>query len=63
LPAVTAAAGRRVRRWARHRQGIDAAVTRLRPGRVYILPTGVGLVFALMTFAMLLGSMNYNNNL
>jgi uncharacterized protein (DUF58 family) len=30
---------------------------------VYILPTGVGLVFALMTFAMLLGSMNYNNNL
>jgi hypothetical protein len=38
-------------------------VTVLRPGRVYILPTGVGLVFALMTFAMLLGSMNYNNNL
>ncbi|MDH3751500.1 MAG: hypothetical protein OEU40_12965 [Gammaproteobacteria bacterium] len=38
-------------------------MTRLRPGRVYILPTGVGLVFALMTFAMLLGSMNYNNNL
>jgi uncharacterized protein (DUF58 family) len=37
--------------------------TRLRPGRVYILPTGVGIVFAVMTFAMLLGSMNYNNNL
>jgi uncharacterized protein (DUF58 family) len=42
---------------------MDASVTRLRPGRVYILPTGVGFVFALMTFAMLLGSMNYNNNL
>jgi len=53
----------RVRSWARKRQGSDAATTTLRPGRVYILPTGVGLVFGLMTFAMLLGSMNYNNNL
>ncbi|MDH3429769.1 MAG: DUF58 domain-containing protein [Gammaproteobacteria bacterium] len=61
--SLKAAAGRRVRRWARDRQGIDPTVTRLRPGRVYILPTGVGIVFALMTFAMLLGSMNYNNNL
>ncbi len=62
-PRLAAAATSRARRWARKRQGTDATVTRLRPGRVYILPTGVGLVFALMTFAMLLGSMNYNNNL
>ena len=41
----------------------DPPVTELRPGRVYILPTGVGVVFAIMAFAMLLGSMNYNNNL
>ncbi|MCH8059763.1 MAG: DUF58 domain-containing protein [Proteobacteria bacterium] len=61
--ALTAAARRRVRRWARKRQGIDASVTSLQSRRIYILPTGVGLVFALMTFAMLLGSMNYNNNL
>jgi len=61
--SLKAAASRRVRRWARKRQGIDPSIIRLRPGRVYILPTGVGLVFALMTFAMLLGSMNYNNNL
>ena len=53
----------RVRRWARKRQGADPKTTTLSPGRVYILPTGVGLVFGLMTFAMLLGSMNYNNNL
>lgn len=53
----------RVRRWARKRQGTDNATTKLRPGRVYILPTGVGLIFGLMAFAMLLGSMNYNNNL
>ncbi len=53
----------RVGRWARKRQGGDTATTSLGPGRVYILPTGVGLVFGLMAFAMLLGSMNYNNNL
>ena len=56
-------AGARVQRWARKRQGRDPTTTRLGPGRVYILPTGVGLVFGLMAFAMLLGSMNYNNNL
>ncbi len=61
--SVSAAASRRVLRWARKRQGPDPSVTQLRPGRVYILPTGVGLVFGLMAFAMLLGSMNYNNNL
>jgi uncharacterized protein (DUF58 family) len=31
--------------------------------RVYILPTKQGLMFALLLFAMLLGSINYNNNL
>jgi uncharacterized protein (DUF58 family) len=61
--SINAAASQRVQRWARKRQGIDPAVARLRPGRVYILPTGVGLMYALMTLAMLLGSMNYNNNL
>ena len=63
LPAVREAAGARIRRWARNRQGPDADLTVLRPRRVYILPSGVGLVFGIMTFAMLLGSMNYNNNL
>ena len=62
-PKLARAAALRVGRWARKRQGIDPTIIRLRPGRVYILPTGVGLVFGLMVFAMLLGSMNYNNNL
>lgn len=31
--------------------------------RVYILPTRQGLVFAVLLLAMLLGSINYNNNL
>jgi len=61
--AFRQAAQKRVRRWAWKRQGTDKPVTRLKSRRIYILPTGVGLVFGLMTFTMLLGSMNYNNNL
>jgi len=62
-PSLTAAVSRWVGQWAKKRQGTDPHITTLRPGRVYILPTGVGLVYGLMTFAMLMGSMNYNNNL
>jgi uncharacterized protein (DUF58 family) len=63
LAPFRAAITRRAERWAEQRQGRDPPDTRLKSGRIYILPTGVGLVFALMTFVMLLGSMNYNNNL
>jgi uncharacterized protein (DUF58 family) len=50
-------------RWAKKRQGADAFAATLLSRRIYILPTPVGLIFALMSFTMLLGSMNYNNNL
>ncbi len=63
FPSVGAAATRRIRKWARKRQGIDPDHVQLTAGRTYILPTGVGLIYAIMSFAMLLGSMNYNNNL
>ncbi len=63
VSALRQRAAGRAQAWARKRQGRDPDTTRLRPGRVYILPTGVGLIFGLMAFAMLLGSMNYNNNL
>jgi uncharacterized protein (DUF58 family) len=57
------AVSQRVQRWAKKRQGIDATATVLTPGRVYILPTGVGMIFGLLAFAMRLGSMYYNNHL
>ncbi len=63
LRPLRRAAARRAQRWARKRQGSDKHITDLQSRRVYILPTGIGLVFGLTTFAMLLGSMNYNNNL
>jgi uncharacterized protein (DUF58 family) len=57
------AATTRVRGWIRRRQGADAGPVVLRRGRIYILPTPLGLAYAAMVFAMLLGGLNYNNNL
>jgi uncharacterized protein (DUF58 family) len=53
----------RARRWARRRQGPDPSSVRLHSNRIYILPTRAGLIFAMIVFAMLLGAMNYNNNM
>ena len=55
--------GRRARAWAWRRQGIDPAHVELESRRIYILPTRAGIIFGLIVFTMLLGSMNYNNNM
>ena len=49
--------------WIRRRQGDDVDPVELRRNRIYILPTRSGIAYAAMVFAMLLGGMNYNNNL
>jgi uncharacterized protein (DUF58 family) len=49
--------------WILRRQGRDLDPVILRRNRIYILPTRMGLAYAAMLFAMLLGGMNYNNNL
>jgi uncharacterized protein (DUF58 family) len=54
---------RRVQNWIRRRQGTDRGPVTLRRGRIYILPTNLGFAFGMMLFAMLLGSLNYANNL
>jgi uncharacterized protein (DUF58 family) len=60
-------AARRVERWAaswaRRRQGSDSLAVVLKRRRIYILPTRFGSIFALMVFAMLLGSLNYGASL
>lgn len=58
-----AAIRQRTHRWLRRRQGADAAAVELGSHRIYILPTRLGLIFATMLFSMLLGSLNYANNL
>jgi len=71
-PSIDAAApGWRERLWALAEKRLPA-LTRLRRSeplpvllhrrRIYVLPTRYGLFFALLLFAMTLGSLNYNNN-
>lgn len=54
---------RQTLRWARQRQGADASQITLQSRRIYILPTGAGLLYAIMLLVMLVAAMNYNNNL
>ncbi|TDJ43848.1 MAG: DUF58 domain-containing protein [Gammaproteobacteria bacterium] len=61
--SLYSAIGSRARDWARKRQGIDPASAHLTGNRIYILPTRAGLIFGLIVFTMLLGAMNYNNNM
>lgn len=63
LGGLRARVERRTRAWIRRRQGDDADPVDLRRQRIYILPTRLGLAYGAMLFAMLLGGMNYNNNL
>lgn len=60
LPGLFA---RRAQRWARRRQGLDPASVTLRSARIYILPTRSGLIFGLVLLTMLVGSLNYSNNM
>ena len=53
----------RTQAWIRRRQGIDPEPLHLHRGRIYILPTPLGLAYATMVFAMVLGALNYGNNL
>ncbi len=49
--------------WARRRHGDDRGAVTIDRRRVYILPTGLGVAYGGMLFAMLLGGLNYANNL
>jgi len=53
----------RVQAWIRRRQGPDPDPVRLDRRRIYILPTAPGLGYAAMVFAMILGGLNFGNNL
>ncbi len=54
-------ASRRLSRFARPRQAEPLPI-RLDRRRVYVLPTGFGLFYAVLVIAMLVGALNYNNN-
>lgn len=50
-------------RWARRRQGLDRGRIALTHRRVYILPTRLGVLAGAVLFTMLLGALNYSNNM
>lgn len=52
-----------LQRWFRRRQGPDGDSIELHQRRIYILPTRTGLSFGLVLFTMLLGALNYSNNM
>ncbi|MEO8464259.1 MAG: DUF58 domain-containing protein [Gammaproteobacteria bacterium] len=59
MPAAARVMERWAANWARRRQGDDSHNVALARRRIYILPTRFGVVFGIMVFAMLLGSINY----
>lgn len=63
IRAIRRYVDQRAQAWIRRRQGPDRDPIELGRQRIYILPTGYGLAYATMVFSMLLGGMNYNNNL
>jgi uncharacterized protein (DUF58 family) len=63
VAALKRAAGERVVAWSKRRHGRDVGAVTIARGRVYILPTQLGVGYAALLFAMLLGGLNYGNNL
>ena len=63
LEAVRRAGAERIVAWSRRRHGSDRGQVTITRRRVYILPTGLGVAYAAMLFAMLLAGLNYGNNL
>ena len=60
---LRAAFRRRMREWAKSRQGPDGRRITIAQRRLYILPTPQGFLFGLTLLVMLLGSMNYANSM
>src|ERR1700739_2790186 len=63
LSSLPALARARVAAWMRRRQGTDFLPVTLERRRLYILPTGTGVAFAMLLFLMLIAGLNYGNSL
>lgn len=61
--SVSSRLQQRIDDWALRRHGADSDPATISGRRIYILPTRLGLIYALAIFAMTLGAMNYGNNL
>jgi uncharacterized protein (DUF58 family) len=61
--SLTSALHHRIGNWARRRHGVDVSPVEISNRRIYILPTRLGLMYAVAVIAMGVGGMNYANNL
>jgi uncharacterized protein (DUF58 family) len=52
----------RIAAWARRRQGLDVPPFTLHSRRIYILPTRLGVSFAVTVIVMLIAGINYGNS-
>jgi uncharacterized protein (DUF58 family) len=53
----------RIRAWSARRHGADALPVKVERRRIYILPTGFGLMLTALLVAMLVAALNYSSNL
>ena len=53
----------RIGNWSKRRHGVDTSPVEITNRRIYILPTRLGLIYAVAVIAMGIGGMNYGNNL
>ena len=60
---LRAAFNRRMRSWSIRRNGTDRLPLEFHRRRVYILPTGFGILYVAILLGMLLAGLNYNNNI
>ena len=63
MKSLKRAAEQRLRAWAARRHGGDTLPLAVHVRRIYIVPTGFGLVLGLLVGSMLLAGLNYNSNL
>ncbi len=61
--SLTTTLHHRIGNWSKRRHGVDVSPVELTNRRIYILPTRLGLMYAVAVVSMGIGGMNYGNNL
>ncbi len=61
--SLTTTLHQRIGNWSRRRHGADVSPVDITTRRIYILPTRLGVMYAIAVIAMGIGGMNYGNNL
>jgi uncharacterized protein (DUF58 family) len=63
LPSLRESIIARIRAWSARRHGVDALPVKIERRRIYIVPSGFGLMLTGLLIAMLIAGLNYSSNL